>query len=158
MAASAGLTPTAVRLVWAITVLSVAHHVDHLLRDVTGWPVEDEVNPFTISLLVYPMIAVALFLSRRGRFGPRSWAALAGGGALFILAVHVGPVAGDSVTRIPLQYDSALAAVAALVVLVAFFCALVAHCLYELRTAAQRLDAAGPDETGARTPSGSLRG
>ncbi len=54
MAPFAGLTPTAARLVWAITVLSVAHHVDHLLRDVTGWPVEDEFNPFIISLFVSP--------------------------------------------------------------------------------------------------------
>ncbi len=145
MAPFAGLTPTAARLVLAITVLSVAHHVDHLLRDVTGWPVEDELNPFTISLFVYPVIVVALVLSRRGLFGPRLWAELAGGGALFILVVHVGPVAGDSVARIPRQYDSALAAVAALVVLALLLCALVAHCLYELRVAARR-SPAGPDE------------
>ncbi|MGH9152461.1 MAG: hypothetical protein ACRD03_08710 [Acidimicrobiales bacterium] len=149
MAAFAGLTPTALRLVCAITLLSVAHHVDHLLRDVTGWPLEDELNPFTISLFVYPVIVVALVLSRRGLFGPRSWAVLAGGGASFILAVHVGPVAGDSVTRIPRQYDSALAAGAALVVLAAFFCARVAHCLYELRIAARRSSARPGDSRDA---------
>ena len=87
----------------------------------------------TISLVVYPVILVALVLSRRGQFGPRPWATLAGGGALFILAVHVGPVAGDSVTRIPGQYDAPVADAAALVVLASFFGALVAHLLYELR-------------------------
>ena len=76
-------------------------------------------------------------------FGPCVWAELAGGGALFILAVHVGPVAGDSLAKIPRQYDSVLAGVAALVALALLSCALVAHCLYELRIGARR-SPAGP--------------
>lgn len=77
------------------------------------------------------MIGLGLFLSSRGRAGPRFWA-LAGGGALFILAVHVGPAAGDSVTAIPDQYGSPLAAVAALVILGAFVVALGAHFVHEV--------------------------
>jgi drug/metabolite transporter (DMT)-like permease len=132
------MTTTGYRLVLAITALSVAHHVDHVLRDVTGWPLEGGFNPFSASLFVYPVIAAGLLLARRGRAGPRFWATLAGGGALFILAVHVGPAAGDSVTAIPDQYSSPVAGVAALAILAAFVAALLAHFTYELRSASRR--------------------
>ena len=131
------MTPTGFRLVLLITGLSVAHHVDHVLRGVTGWPLDGGFNPFSASLLVYPVIGAGLLLARRGRVGPRFWVALAGGGALFILAVHVGPAAGDSVTTIPEQYASPAADVAALVILAAFVAALMAHFAYELRAAAR---------------------
>lgn len=113
----------------------MAHHVDHVFRDVTGWPFEGGVNPFTMSLVVYPLIVVGLLLSRSGRAGPRFWVSLAGGGALFILAIHVGPAAGDSVEDIPAQYASPLADVTALAILTLLVLALLAHCLYELRRA-----------------------
>ncbi len=137
MAAHTGLTSTGFRLVLVITALSVSHHVDHVLRGVTGWPLVGGFNPFTMSLLVYPAIVLGLLLSRKGRAGARFWAFLAGGGALFILVVHVGPAAGDSVASIPGQYGSPVADVAALTVLAAFLAALVAHCLYEARRAAR---------------------
>lgn len=128
-----GLTPTGYGLVLVITGLSLAHHVDHVFRDVTGWPFEGGFNPFSASLVVYPVIAVGLLLSRRGRVGARFWAVLAGGGAVFVLAVHVGPWAPDSVANIPDQYDSVAADVAALAVVALFVAALVAHCAHEAR-------------------------
>ena len=139
-AAVRGLTSTGFRLVLAITSLSIAHHVDHVLRGVTGWPLAGGFNPFTMSLLVYPAIFGGLLLSRKGRAEPRFWAVLAGGGALFILVVHVGPAAGDSLSSIPDQYFSPVADVASLTVVAAFFAALVAHCLYEVRLAARAPD------------------
>jgi hypothetical protein len=129
---SSGLTQNGYRLVALITGLSVAHHVDHILRGVTGWPLDGEFNPFSASLFVYPVIAVGVFLSRRERVGPLFWSLLAGGGALFILFVHVGPAAGDAVGDIPGQYSSPVADVVALVILAAFFAALTAHCILEL--------------------------
>lgn len=132
-----GLTPTGYRLVLVITVLSIAHHVDHVVRDVTGWPLDGGFNPFSASLLVYPVILTGVLLSRRQRVGARFWAILAGGGALFILAVHVGPAAGDSVATIPDQHGSPVADVAALVVLAVFLAALVGHCGYEIRRMAR---------------------
>ena len=138
-----GLTPTGYRLVLAITVLSVAHHVDHILRDVTGWPLAGGFNPFSASLFVYPVILAGVLSSRRQRTGARFWAVLAGGAALFILAVHVGPVAGDSVTTIPDQYGSTAADIAALLVLGVFLVALVWHCLHEVR----RMAASEPPPT-----------
>jgi hypothetical protein len=99
----------------------------------TGWPFEGGFNPFSASLFVYPVIVAGVILSRRRWVGARFWAVLAGGGALFVLAVHVGPAAGDSVGDIPGQYGSTVAGAAALVVLALFVVALVAHWVYELR-------------------------
>ncbi len=131
--AASGLTLTGYRLVAIITALSIGHHVDHLVRGVTGWPFEGGFNPFSASLFVYPVIVAGVILSRRRRVGARFWTVLSGGGAGFVLAVHVGPSAGDSVTDIPDQYGSTLGGVIALVVLAIFVVALAAHWLYEMR-------------------------
>lgn len=77
-ASSTGLTATGYRLVLVIAGLSIAHHVDHVVRDVTGWPLQGGFNPFSASLFVYPVILAGLLLSRRQRVGPRFWAILAG--------------------------------------------------------------------------------
>ena len=46
--------------------LGVLHHIDHILRfDHSGWPFRDIVTPFTYSLLVYPLLAVAFFWRSR---------------------------------------------------------------------------------------------
>src|SRR5580700_8664028 len=45
--------------------LGVLHHIDHVLRfDHSGWPFREIVTPFTYSLLVYPLLAVAFFWRR----------------------------------------------------------------------------------------------
>ena len=130
---SAGLTAVGYRLVLVITGLSIAHHVDHVVRGVTGWPLSGGFNPFSASLFVYPVIGAGLLLSRRRRVGARFWALLAGGAALFIVLVHVGPTAGDSVSNIPDQYGSPVAAVVSLLVLALFVAALILHCAHEIR-------------------------
>jgi len=113
--------------------LSLGHHVDHVLRGATGWPLTDTANPFTYSLLVYPAIVAGLALSRRGRAGPRFWLLLSSAGAVFVLAVHVGPTADDSLAGIAAGYSSPVAAVAALAWLGLFIAALLGLSLYELR-------------------------
>jgi hypothetical protein len=129
------MTTTGYRLIAAITALSAAHHVDHVLRGVTGWPLDGGINAFTYSLLVYPLIAGGVALSRRGRVGARFWAFFAGAGALFIAVLHIGPGAADSVGSIPGQYATPVAGVVALIVLAAFFALLVLHGVYEARRA-----------------------
>lgn len=135
--AASGLTATGYRLVALITGLSIAHHVDHVMRDVTGWPLDGGFNPFSASLFVYPVILAGVLLSRRRQVGARFWAILAGGGALFVLFVHVGPTAGDSVTAISDQHGSTVADLTALVVLALFLAVLVGHCVYEMRRMAR---------------------
>ena len=46
------------RLTWLAAAMSLGHHLDHVLRgNAVGWPLTDEVNAFTISLVVSPVIA-----------------------------------------------------------------------------------------------------
>lgn len=127
------MTRTLYWLIGAATTLSLAHHVDHILRGATGWPLVGDANPFTYSLFVYPAIAVGLVLSLGGRVGPRFWSILSAGGALFVTAIHVGPAADDAVAGIPAQYASPLAGAVAVALLVAFVGVLAGTFLYELR-------------------------
>jgi hypothetical protein len=85
---------TLYRLTWLAAALSLGHHLDHLLRggNAVGWPVTGQVNAFTASLVVYPVIATGL-LYHAGRVGPGFWALVSGGGYAFVSAVHFGPAA-----------------------------------------------------------------
>ena len=81
------------RLTWLALVMSLGHHLDHLIRhNAVGWPLTGEVNAFTASLVVYPIIVTGLLLYRAGRVGPGFWA-LVSGGAVFVSTVHFGPAA-----------------------------------------------------------------
>lgn len=45
-------------------ILGLLHHVDHIVRgNHVGWPLTAEVNPFTYSLLVYPLLLIGLYVS-----------------------------------------------------------------------------------------------
>ena len=95
------------RLTWLALALSLGHHLDHLIRgNAVGWPVTDEVNAFTASLIVYPIIATGLLLYRAGRVGPGFWALVSGGGAVFVSAVHFGPAAVEPPELILDHYDA----------------------------------------------------
>lgn len=48
-------------LLHATTAIGLVHHADHVLRaDNSGWPFTAQVTPFTASLLVYPIMLLAL--------------------------------------------------------------------------------------------------
>lgn len=148
----AGMTCTLYALIAAAAALSLLHHVDHVVRGATGWPLTGEVNPFTYSLAIYPVMAVGLVLSLRGRAGPRFWSFLSTGGALFITAVHIGPVAEDEIGAIPAQYAGSAVgrpggwvALGLLAVLVAV---LAGTSVYEHRLARAARDAAAPAAPG----------
>ena len=48
-------------LLHATTAIGLVHHADHVLRaDHSGWPFTAQVTPFTASLLVYPIVLLAL--------------------------------------------------------------------------------------------------
>ena len=90
-------------------VLSAGHHVDHIVRgNHIGWPLTSEVNAFTYSLAVYPLILTGLVLSRAGISGPGAWVFLSGGGAVFLAAVHFGPWSVEPPHDIVGLYDSPL--------------------------------------------------
>ncbi|GAA1750513.1 hypothetical protein [Kocuria aegyptia] len=58
-------------LILIALVLAVGHHLDHIIRgNHVGWPLTAEVNAFTFSLIIYPLILTGLALSRAGVIGP----------------------------------------------------------------------------------------
>ena len=126
-------------LVGAATLLAVGHHLDHVLRGLTGWPREPQLTAFTLSLLIYPAIAAGVLLSLSGRAGPGFWTILAAGGAIFLVLVHVGPSATDSVTTIPGGYESPVAGALALAELAALVAVLCLHAAYDATLWRRRL-------------------
>jgi hypothetical protein len=79
-------------LIFLAMFFSLGHHIDHIIRgNHVGWPLTAEVNAFTYSLGIYPLILLGLYLYASGRVGPGYWAILTEPGALFVAAIHVGP-------------------------------------------------------------------
>ena len=127
------------RLTWLAAAMSLGHHLDHLIRgNAVGWPVTEEVNAFTISLVVYPIIIIGLLLYRTGRVGPGFWALVSGGGAVFVSAVHFGPAAVEPPELILDPYQPPVLGWLAFGWLVAFVTVLAVTCLYETRLWAQQ--------------------
>ncbi len=53
------------RLTYLAAAMSLGHHLDHVIRhNAVGWPLTGKVNAFTMSLMVYPVIAAGLLAYR----------------------------------------------------------------------------------------------
>jgi len=89
---SRGVDRRLLGLIALATVFGLGHHVDHLIRgNHVGWPASPEVNAFTFSLLIYPVIVVGLYLTLSDRVGVRYWMVVAGAGLAMLAGVHFGP-------------------------------------------------------------------
>jgi hypothetical protein len=74
-------------LLYLIIAVGIVHHSDHVLRvDHSGWPFRPEVNPFTYSLLAYPILLFAL--AGPPRFFWARWSLLLLG-VMFTLFAHI---------------------------------------------------------------------
>ena len=81
-----GLSKRSVFILGAAMLIGLIHHADHVLRfDHSGWPFRASVNPFTFSLLAYPIALFALFGPAR-LFWVRWFVVLVGAG--FTLWAH----------------------------------------------------------------------
>lgn len=121
-------------LIIAALVLSAGHHLDHIVRgNHVGWPVGSEVNAFSASLVIYPLILGGLALSLSGRMGPGGWALLSGGGAVFLAAIHVGPWAVEPPGDIIGLYDPPVLGWLAFGWLLVLVLVLLVSTVYELR-------------------------
>jgi hypothetical protein len=126
-------------LIALAVIMSVGHHVDHVIRgNNVGWPIDSEVNAFTFSLLIYPLILIGLLLYRAGRVGPGFWVFVSAGGALFLGFIHFAPAAIEPPREIVDPYDSPVFGWLALAWLVAFIGVLAFTSLYEARLQRRR--------------------
>jgi hypothetical protein len=114
--------------------MSLVHHVDHAIRgNAIGWPLSGEVNAFTMSLGIYPIIVTGLLLNRAGRVGPGFWALISGGGAAFVSAIHFGPFAVEPPHLIHGGYEQPVIGWLAFAWVVAFAALLAVTSVYETR-------------------------
>jgi hypothetical protein len=126
------------RMLYLLTYLalafSIGHHLDHVVRgNATGWPLTPEVNAFTASLVIYPLIITGLLLYRARRVGAGFWAFLSGGGAVFVTFIHFGPQPAEPSHLIHGGYASPILGSLAYGWLMAFIGVLIVTHIYELR-------------------------
>ncbi len=120
-------------LIFLAMIMSLGHHIDHIIRgNNVGWPLTAEVNAFTYSLGIYPLILLGLYLYKSGRVGEGYWAILSGTGALFVAAIHFGPAAVEPPSDIINLYEVRIIGWLAFLWLVVFVAVLVGTFLYEL--------------------------
>ena len=104
------LPPKAYVLFALATLLGMAHHADHIIRgNHVGWPIIPTVNPFTYSLVIYPLVVLGFVLSLTGRAGARYWTAVMGFGGGMLVFFHLSPWAVEPPEDVILPYaDPAL--------------------------------------------------
>lgn len=128
------LTPRAYLLFAAATLLGLAHHLDHVIRgNHVGWPITPEVNPFTYSLVIYPLVVLGFTLSLTGRAGARYWTVVMTLGAGMLAFFHLSPWAVEPPGDVILPYANPLFGYAAFAVLLALIGVVGAGALYSFR-------------------------
>lgn len=139
-------------LIALAVVMSLGHHVEHVIRgNNVGWPVHSEVNAFTFSLLIYPLILIGLLLYRAGKVGPGFWVILSAGGALFVGFIHFAPGAIEPPREIVDPYETPFLGWLALAWLVAFVGVLAFTSVYEAWLLRRRRREPGGSHEATRT-------
>ena len=119
-------------LIFLAAFMSLGHHVDHVIRgNHVGWPLTEHPTPFTYSLGIYPLLILGHFLYGTNRVGPGFWAFLSGSGALFVAAIHFGPLAVEPPADIINLYEPRIIGYFAFAWLVLFVAVLVVTFVYE---------------------------
>ena len=102
---SRGLTPLFPVIVALPALLGAAHHVDHIVRgNHVGWPIIAEVTPFTYSLVIYPILAVGLYLTATGRAGTRFWTGFFAFSTGMLAYFHLSPWAVEPPADVIVPY------------------------------------------------------
>ncbi|MEF8973585.1 MAG: hypothetical protein V5A15_01740 [Haloarcula sp.] len=128
------LTPWAYLLFAAATLLGLAHHADHVIRgNHVGWPITPEVNPFTYSLAIYPLVVVGFTLSLTGRAGARYWTVVMTLGAGMLAFFHLSPWAVEPPSDVILPYANPVFGYLAFAILLALIGVVGAGALYSIR-------------------------
>ncbi len=113
------------------TLLGAAHHIDHLVRgNHVGWPVTPEVNAFTYSLAIYPLLAVSLYLSLTRRVQARYWAGFFAVSAGMLAYFHISPWAVEPPQDVIVPYANPVVGYLAFVILLALITSAVLGVVY----------------------------
>lgn len=130
-----GTLPPRAYMVFAIaTLLGLAHHIDHVVRgNHVGWPITPEVNPFTYSLVIYPLIVLGFTLSLTGRGGSRYWTVVMTFGAGMLAFFHLSPWAVEPPGDVILPYANPVFGYVAFGVLLALILVVAGGAVYSFR-------------------------
>ena len=111
----------------SVTIFGFFHHVDHVVRgNHSGWPFEEEVTPFTFSLLIYALLVPGLYLAWRGRLMAGYWLFTAAVLIALVTSVHfVGEDREAPIRDIYAVYESPVWGFLALVDLTVLIASLV---------------------------------
>lgn len=113
------------------TVLSVSHHIDHIIRgNHVGWPLIPEVNPFTYSLTIYPLLILSLYLTLTRRVEARYWAGFFAFSAGMLAYLHISPWAVEPPRDVMVPYANPLVGYLAFGIVLALITSVVIGSVY----------------------------
>lgn len=125
------LTRTFYLFVLVPTILGAAHHIDHIVRgNHVGWPLTPEVNPFTYSLAIYPLLALSLYLTATRRVEAGYWAGFFALNAGLLAYLHISPWAVEPPQDVIGPYASPIAGYFAFWIVLALIASVVAGSVY----------------------------
>jgi hypothetical protein len=125
------LTPLFYLFVVIPTALGVAHHVDHIIRgNHVGWPITAEVNPFTYSLAIYPLLGLSLYLTVTRRVDARYWAGFFAFSAAMLAYFHISPWAVEPPQDVMVPYENPLFGYLAFAIVLALIASVIVGSAY----------------------------
>jgi hypothetical protein len=125
------LTRTFYLFVLVPTVLGAAHHVDHIVRgNHVGWPITPEVNAFTYSLAIYPLLAISLYLTLTRRVEAGYWAGFFAFSAGMLAYFHVSPWAVEPPQDVMVPYANPVVGYLAFGIVLALIASVVVGSVY----------------------------
>ena len=116
------------------TLLGAAHHIDHVIRgNHVGWPITGEVNPFTYSLAIYPLLTTGVLLTVAGYAGARYWSGFFALSAVMLAYFHISPWAVEPPQDVIWPYANPVVGYFAFAVLLALIASVVVGSVYAAR-------------------------
>jgi hypothetical protein len=113
------------------TLLGAAHHIDHIIRgNHVGWPITAEVNPFTYTLAIYPLLAAGIVLTLAGLAGTRYWTVFFALSAAMLAYFHISPWAIEPPQDVIWPYANPVLGYLAFAVLLALIASVVVGSAY----------------------------
>ncbi|MXR42559.1 hypothetical protein GRX01_14585 [Halobaculum sp. WSA2] len=113
------------------TVLGIAHHIDHIIRgNHVGWPITPEVNAFTYSLVIYPLLVMSIYLTLTRRVEARYWAGFFAFSAGMLAYFHISPWAVEPPQDVMVPYANPVAGYLAFGIVLALIASVVIGSIY----------------------------
>lgn len=113
------------------TVLGIAHHIDHIIRgNHIGWPIRPEVNAFTYSLAIYPLLAISIYLTLTRRVEAKYWSGFFAFSAGMLAYFHISPWAVEPPQDVIVPYANPIAGYLAFGIVLALIASVVIGSIY----------------------------